>query len=123
MATASVMISLRTPVATLRFWFWRTTSIISKSLVRRCPVAADIKRYSAYGMKDRTSLIFLVYSYMVLSVFSMASHLFTATMIPLPLSWAIPAILASCSVTPSVASMTTTTTSARSTADTVRIML
>ena len=36
----------------------------------------------------------------------MASHLFTAMITPFPLSWAIPAILASCSVTPSAASIT-----------------
>ena len=53
----------------------------------------------------------------------MASHLFTTMIIPFPLSWAIPAILASCSVTPSVASITIKTTSARSTAVTVRMML
>ena len=60
---------------------------------------------------------------MVLSFFSIASHLLTAIMIPLPLSCAIPAILASCSVTPSVASITITTISARSTAATVLIIL
>ena len=38
-----------------------------------------------------------------LVIFSKASHLFTAMIIPFPRSWAIPAILASCSVTPSVA--------------------
>ncbi len=53
----------------------------------------------------------------------MASHLLTAMMIPFPLSWAIPAILASCSVTPSTASITSTTTSARSTALTVRMII
>ena len=42
---------------------------------------------------------------------------------PRPLSCAIPAILASCSVTPSTASITRITTSARSTADTVRKIL
>ena len=60
---------------------------------------------------------------MVLSFFSIASHLLTATTIPFPRSCAIPAILASCSVIPSTASITTTTTSALSTAETVRIML
>ena len=43
--------------------------------------------------------------------------------IPLPLSCAIPAIFASCSVTPSSASITRTTTSARSTALTVRMII
>lgn len=52
-----------------------------------------------------------------------SSHLLTAIMIPFPLSCAIPAILASCSVTPSVASITMITTSARSTAVTARIIL
>jgi len=41
---------------------------------------------------------------------------------PLPLSCAIPAIFASCSVTPSLASITSTTTSALSTAVTVLII-
>ena len=59
----------------------------------------------------------------VLLSFSIASHLLTAMIIPLPLSCAIPAILASCSVTPSVASITTMTTSALSTAETARIIL
>ena len=65
----------------------------------------------------------MVYSYIVLSFFSIASHLFTATIIPLPRSCAIPAIFASCSVTPSIASITIITMSARSTAATVRIIL
>ena len=43
--------------------------------------------------------------------------------IPLPLSCAIPAILASCSVTPSVASITRIAISARSTAATVLMIL
>ena len=78
---------------------------------------------SAYGMKESTWRISLSYSRMVRSFFSMASHLFTTMIMPLPLSCAIPAIFASCSVTPSVASMTMRTTSALSTAVTVRIML
>ena len=53
----------------------------------------------------------------------MASHLLTAIIIPFPFSCAIPAILASCSVTPSTASITIITTSALSTAVTVRIIL
>ena len=60
---------------------------------------------------------------MVLSSFSIASHLLTAIMIPFPLSCAIPAIFASCSVTPSTASITRITISARSTALTVRIIM
>ena len=65
----------------------------------------------------------LVNSYIVLSFFSMASHLLTAIIIPLPRSWAIPAILASCSVTPSVASITRMAISHLSTAATVLIIL
>ena len=53
----------------------------------------------------------------------MASHLLTAIIIPLPRSWAIPAILASCSVTPSVASITRMAISHLSTAATVLIIL
>ena len=58
-----------------------------------------------------------------MSSFSMRSHLLTAIIIPLPRSCAIPAILASCSVTPSSASITRTATSQRSTAETVRMIL
>ena len=53
----------------------------------------------------------------------MASHLLTAIIIPLPRSWAIPAILASCSVTPSVASITRMAISHLSTAATVLIIV
>ena len=51
---------------------------------------------------------------MVLSSFSTRSHLFTTMMLALPASWAIPATLVSCSVTPSVASIMIRHTSARS---------
>ena len=53
----------------------------------------------------------------------MASHLLTAIIIPLPRSWAINAILASCSVTPSVASITRMAISHLSTAATDLIIL
>ena len=71
-------------------------------------------------MNDSVFLTFLLNSDTVLLSFSIASHLLTAIIIPRPLSWAIPAIFASCSVIPSVASITRTTTSALSTAETVR---
>ena len=51
---------------------------------------------------------------MVLSSFSTASHLFTTMIQALPASWASPATLVSCSVTPSLASMRMRHTSARS---------
>ena len=104
-------------------WFAITMSIVSNSLPSRCPVTADMNTISAYNMKDSVLRTFSVKRYMVLSSFSIASHLFTAMMMPLPLSCAIPAILASCSVTPSTASITSTTTSARSTALTVRMII
>ena len=44
--------------------------------------------------------------FIVVLSFSTRSHLFTAIIIPLPRSWAIPAIFASCSVIPSVAGTT-----------------
>ena len=78
---------------------------------------------SAYGMKERVFRIRSVNFFTELLSFSMASHLLTATMIPLPRSWAIPAILASCSVTPSFASITRTAISARSTAVTARTII
>ena len=61
--------------------------------------------------------------FIVLSSFSIASHLFTAIIAALPLSWAIPAIFVSWSVMPSCASITSTATSQRSTAATARIIL
>ena len=61
--------------------------------------------------------------FIVVLSFSTKSHLLTAMIIPFPRSWAIPAILASCSVIPSVASIIKTATSQRSTAVTVRMIL
>ena len=100
-----------------------TISIISYSLFRRCPVFAETYMISAYGIYASVVRISFSYCFMVLSFFSMASHLFTTMITPFPRSCAIPAILASCSVTPSVASITISTTSALSTAVTVRIIL
>ena len=51
---------------------------------------------------------------MVLSSLSTASHLLTTMMQALPDSWAMPATLVSCSVTPSLASMRIRQTSERS---------
>ena len=123
MATASATISLRTPVATRILLFSMTTSIISNILFSLCPDFAEINKISAYGMKLSTCRIRSVYFFTVLLSFSIASHLLTAITIPFPLSCAMPAIFASCSVTPSMASMTIITTSARSTAVTARMML
>ena len=78
---------------------------------------------SAYGTKDRISRTFLVNSFTVELSFSSASHLLTAIIRPRPRSCATPAILASCSVTPSVASITRITTSALSIAAIVRMIL
>ena len=101
-----------------------TISISLKSLSVLCPVSADMNIISAYGINDNTDFISSDISFMVLSFLSStASHLFTAIIIPFPFSWASPAILASCSVTPSVASIISTTISALSTAATVLITL
>ena len=51
---------------------------------------------------------------MVLPSFSTRSHLFTTMMLAFPASWARPATLVSCSVTPSVASIRIRHTSLRS---------
>ena len=53
--------------------------------------------------------------------FSTRSHLFTTMMLALPASWARPAILVSCSVTPSRASIMMRHTSARSMASCARM--
>ena len=53
--------------------------------------------------------------------FSTRSHLFTMMMLALPASWARPAILVSCSVTPSRASIMMRHTSARSMASCARM--
>ena len=74
-------------------------------------------------MYESTVLISLVNSFVVLLSFSIASHLLTAIIIALPRSCAIPAIFASCVVIPSVASITSTQTSQRSTAATVRTII
>ena len=61
--------------------------------------------------------------FMVFVSFSMRSHLFTRITMPLPASWAMPAIFLSCSVTPSCASIMSMQTSQRSMAATARITL
>ena len=106
-----------------REWNWITVSILSNSFSVRCPVRAEINMISAYGTNERISRTRFVYSFTVWLSFSTASHLLTAMIRPFPRSWAMPAIFASCSVTPSTASIIKITTSERSIAATVLIIL